>query len=161
MRYMVREKIFHLGEDNDITDDQGRPVLRVDGKALSLRSTMSVLDLAGNEVASVHRKLVSAMPQYEVDLPGTGTAVVHRRFSNPLRPKWTIEWPGQEPLELRGNLLGHDFTVQRGGTTVATVSKAWVSWSNTYGVDVAPGENDLLILCSVLALEAEADRQRN
>src|SRR5579884_3613888 len=107
MRYLVREKFFAVGEDNDITDENGQPVFRVDGKALSLRNLMTVYDMSGNQVAQVHRKLVSAMPQYEVDLAGAGTAVVHRRLSNPFRPKWTIELAGQPEMEMQGNFTGH------------------------------------------------------
>ena len=60
MRYQVREKIFRLGEDNDILNEAGQPVLQVDGKVLSLHGLMLVNDLAGTEVARVSRKLVVA-----------------------------------------------------------------------------------------------------
>jgi uncharacterized protein YxjI len=43
---------------------------------------------------------------------------------------------------------------------VATVSKAWISLTDTYGVDIAPGENDLLILATFLALDLTADEER-
>jgi len=29
--YVIRERLFRLGEDSDITDEAGRPVLHVDG----------------------------------------------------------------------------------------------------------------------------------
>ena len=160
MRYTVREKFFRLGEANDINDEAGNPVYRVDGKLMSLRNLMVVNDLQGNEVARVHRKLAAWMPRYEIDLAGVGTAVLRRRLSNPLRPKWSIAVPGQADMQLSGNLLGHDFTMQRGTATVATVSRAWVSMTATYGVDVADGENDVLVLCVVLGLEADQQRAR-
>ena len=160
MRYTVRERLFRLGEDNDIRNENGQPVLQVDGKALSLRNLMIVMDMSGNEVARVHRKLVSMLPQYEVDLVGRGTAVVHRRLSNPFKPAWRITLEGQPEMELKGNLVGHNFTIQRGDAVVATVSKQWVTLASTYGVDVAPGEDDLLVLCTVLALEAEQEQEK-
>ncbi|MBV8195968.1 MAG: LURP-one-related family protein [Candidatus Dormibacteraeota bacterium] len=160
MRYTIREKFFRVGEDNDINDESGAPVYRVDGKALSLRNLMLVSDMQGNEVARVHRKLVSMLPRYEIDLAGVGTAVLHRKFSV-LHQTWSLTVPGQDDMQLSGNLLQHDFTVQRGPAVVATVSRAWVSLTATYGVDVAPGENDLLVLCVVLALEAEEQQERH
>ena len=33
--YVIREKMFRLGEDSDITDESGQPVLQVDGKIMS------------------------------------------------------------------------------------------------------------------------------
>jgi hypothetical protein len=46
MRYVIRERFFHLGEDSDITDEQGRPIYHVDGKILSLRNTLSALAIS-------------------------------------------------------------------------------------------------------------------
>jgi hypothetical protein len=42
MKYQVREKIFRLGEDNDILNEAGQPALQVDGKVLSLHGLMLV-----------------------------------------------------------------------------------------------------------------------
>ena len=160
MRYMVRERLFRLGEDNDILDEAGNPVYQVDGKALSLHNLMIVNDLQGNQLAQVSRKLVSLMATYEVSFAAGGGAEVHQRFSSPLHPKWTIAVENGPTLEMTGNLLGHDFRITQDGAPVATVSKAWVSLTDAYGVDIAEGQNDLLILCSVLALESEQDRNR-
>jgi uncharacterized protein YxjI len=49
--YLVRERLFRLGEDSDITDEYGRPVLHVDGKMLSLRNRLVLRDPDGREVA--------------------------------------------------------------------------------------------------------------
>ncbi len=154
MRYVVREKFFRLGGDNDILDEAGQPVLRVDGRALSLRDLMVVYDLNGAEVARVTRKLISMLPRYEVVFPNGSNAEVKKEFS-PLHQRWTISVNGVDTFELRGNFLQHDYTFHDGGSSVAVVSKKWVSLTATYGVDVAPGGNDLLVLCTVLALEAE------
>ena len=117
-------------------------------------------DLQGNEVARVHRRLVALMATYEIDFPDVpGPTEVHRRFSNPLRPKWTISQPGQPDLTMTGNFFGHDFSIEKDGQEVASVSKKWVSLTDSYGVDIADGQNDLLILCGVLALEAEQARR--
>jgi uncharacterized protein YxjI len=43
---------------------------------------------------------------------------------------------------------------------VATVSKHWFSMRDTYAVDVAAGQDDLLILASVLALDLAEDQER-
>jgi uncharacterized protein YxjI len=160
MRYQVREKIFRLGEDNDILNESGQPVYQVDGKVLSLHGLMLVNDLSGNQVGQVSRKLVALLASYEITLAGGVSAEVHQRFSGPFHPKWTISVAGGTDMEMTGNFAGHDFTLTENGQTVATVSKAWISLADSYGVDIVDGQNDLLILCSVLALEAEQDRSQ-
>lgn len=158
MRYVIRERFFHLGEDSDITDDSGRPVLHVDGKVLSLRNTLVLRDISGNEVARVERKLLTIGTRYEISVRGQEIAEVRKQFFTPFREKYTIDIPGPNDLELSGNLLDHEFTVDRGGQTIATVSKQWFTLRDTYGVEIAPGEDDVLILASVLALDLAEDR---
>src|SRR6516164_5935118 len=64
--YVIRERLFRLGEDSDITDEAGRPVLRVDGKVLSLHHRLILRDPAGREAGQVHRKLAALRPAYEI-----------------------------------------------------------------------------------------------
>ena len=160
MRYVIRERFFRLGEDSDITDESGQPVLRVDGKVLTLRDRLVLRDPAGNEVAQVQRRLLALRPVYEIAVGGREVAEVRKHFFTPFRDRFTIDLPGPDDLEMEGNLFDHEFTIRRGGQTVATVSKRWFTLRDTYGVDVAPGEDDLLILASVLALDLAEDRER-
>jgi uncharacterized protein YxjI len=158
--YLIRERFFRLGQDSDITDDTGRPVLHVDGKVLTLHDRLVLRDLEGNEVAQVHRKLVSLRPSYKVTVGGQEAAEVRKHLFTPFGDRFTIDVPGPDDLEMRGNLFDHEFTIQRGDQTVATVSKRWFSMRDTYAVDVATGEDHLLILASVLALDLAEDRER-
>ena len=160
MRYVIRERFFRLGEDSDITDESGRAVLHVDGKVLTLRDRLVLRDPAGREVAQVHRKLIALRPIYEIAVGGREVAEVRKHFFTPFRDRFTIDIPGPEDLEMTGNLLDHEFTIRRGDQTVATVSKRWFTLRDTYGVEVAEGEDELLILASVLALDLAEDRER-
>jgi len=160
MMYLIRERFFRLGEDSDITDEQGQLVLHVDGKVLSLHNRLVLRDPAGREVAQVHRKLVALRPTYQISVAGQEAAAVRKHFFTPFRDRFTIDVPGPDDLEMEGDLFDHEFTIRRGGQTVATVSKRWFSMRDTYAVEVAPGQDDLLILASVLALDLAEDQER-
>ena len=160
VRYVIKERFFRLGEDSDIADESGRPVLHVDGRVLTLRDLLVVRDPAGREVARVHRKLIALRPTYEVSVGGHEVAEVRKHLFTPFRDRFTIDVPGPDDLEMTGDLLDHEFTIRRGDRTVATVSKRWLTLRDTYGVDIAPGEDELLILASVLALDLAEDRER-
>jgi uncharacterized protein YxjI len=158
--YLIRERMFRLGQDSDITDETGRPVLHVDGKVFSLRNRLVVRDPSGREVAQVQRKLAALRPTYQISVGGEKIAEVRKQFFTPFVDRFTIDIPGPDDLEMTGDLFDHEFTVQRGGRTVATVSKRWFSMRDTYAVDIAPGEDDLLILAGVLALDLAQDQER-
>jgi uncharacterized protein YxjI len=151
--YLIRERFFRLGEDSEITDEHGRPVLQVDGKVLR--------DPEGREVAQVQRKLVAMRPTYQISIAGQEAAEVRKRLFTPFGDRFTIDVPGPDDLEMEGDLFDHEFTIGRGGQTVATVSKRWFSMRDTYAVEVAAGQDDLLILASVLALDLAEDQERS
>jgi uncharacterized protein YxjI len=160
VRYVIRERFIRLGEDSDVTDEAGRPVLRVDGQVLTLRDTLVLRDPAGQEVARVQRRLLALRPTYEITAGGRELAEVRKHFFTPFVDRFTIDLPGPDDLEMQGSLLDHEFTIRRGGRTVATVSKRWFTLTDTYGVEVAAGEDPLLLLACVLALDLAEDRER-
>jgi uncharacterized protein YxjI len=72
-----------------------------------------------------------------------------------------VDIPGPDDLEVQGNFLEHEYTIARGGQVIATASKRWISLTATYGVDIAPGQDDVLILASVLALDLVEDEEHD
>jgi uncharacterized protein YxjI len=157
--YVIRERMFRMGEDSDITDEAGQPVLHVDGKVMSLHNRLVLSDPAGREVGQVHRKLVALSPTYEITIDGKDVAEVRKHLFTAFHERFTIDVPGAGDMEINGDLLSHEFTIDRDGQTVATISKRWLTVTTSYTVDVAPGEDDVLILASVLALDLAMDAE--
>jgi uncharacterized protein YxjI len=151
--YLIRERLFDLGDDFEITDEDGRPVYHVDGKVLSVRDRLVIEDQAGQEVASVHRQLIALRPKYTISIGGQKAAEMRKKLFTPFVDRYTIDIPGPHDLELRGNLLDHEYTVERDGREVASVSKKWFTFRDTYAVRIVEGEDDVLILAGVLALD--------
>jgi uncharacterized protein YxjI len=160
MRYLIREKLFRLGEDSTIMNEAGQPILEVDGKVLSLHNRLIMRDMYGNEVANIHRRLIALRPTYEITRGGQELAEVRKRLISPFVDRFVIDIPGPNDLEIIGSIFEHEFTIKRGRQVVATASKRWFTLRETYGVDIAPGQDDVLILASVLALELAEDRER-
>jgi uncharacterized protein YxjI len=157
-RYLIRERLFKFGQDSDVTDEAGQLVLRVDGKVLHDR--LKLRDPSGQEVAEVRHKLISFRPTYRVIIGGEKAAEVRKHFFTPFGDRFVIDVPGPDDLEMTGNLLDHEFAIKRGGETVATASKRWFSMRDTYAVEIAEDEDELLILASVLALDLAQDREQ-
>lgn len=157
--YVIREKFFSIGDDFDVLDEHGTKLLHVDGKALSVRNKVVIEDPAGNEVASVHRHLVATRPTYEITIGGEKAAEVRKKLFTPFREKFTVDVPGPDDLEMSGDLLDHEYVIERGGVEVAAVSKRWLTVRDTYAVQVAAGQDPLLVIGSVLALDLALARE--
>ncbi|WP_327010834.1 LURP-one-related family protein [Dactylosporangium sp. NBC_01737] len=159
--YVIKERFFDVGDDFDITDDSGRVVLHVDGKVLSLRDKFVIEDPHGAEVASVHRQLIALRPTYQIEIGGEKAAEVRKKLFTPFREKFTIDLPGDDDLTMTGDLFDHEYTVERDGREVASVSKRWLSIRDSYAVRIADNENHVLILAAVLALELATQREKD
>ena len=153
MRYVMRQKILSLGDDFTIKDGDGRDVLYVDGKVLSLGDKLIFKDGEGREVARVTERLLSIGPAWEVSRDGRPYATVKKSLFSILHCKFTVDVPGPDDLEARGNLLDHEYIFTRDGQVVAEVSKKWFSWTDSYGVDVAEGEDDVLLLACAVVID--------
>ena len=160
MRDLIREKFFRRGEDSTITDASGRAVIQVDGKVLSLHHTLVLRDMRGNELATVKKKLIALGQTYVITRQGQEVASVHKKIISPFVDRFTVDIVGGEELHVTGSIFEHNFTIKRGEQVVTAVSKQWISLTDTYGVDIAPGQDDLLLLTTVLAIDLTEDEER-
>jgi uncharacterized protein YxjI len=144
------EKLVSIGDDFFIQNDFGQRVFKVDGKALRLRDTLIFRDMQGNEVCKIQARIARIRDSMEVEGPdGRRVAMVHKALITPLRDRYTIKVEGGPDLEVQGNILAHEYRIGN----VATVSKKWFRVRDSYGVEVAPGQNDVLILAATVCID--------
>lgn len=153
MRYMVRQKLFSIGDDFWVTDEQGDQVFLVDGKALRLRETLELKDRSGAVVATVRKKLLAVRDTMQIERGGQVIATVRKAVFSPLRHRSTIDLADGSQLEAVGNLFDKEFEILAGGQPLARVSRAWFRLRDTYGVEVAPGQDDALFLAIAVCLD--------
>jgi len=78
----------------------------------------------------------------------------------PLRERWEVKVEDGPDLRVQGNIVDHEYTIERDGQPVAEVSKRWFRVRDSYGVEVAPGENDILILATAAVIDTMAHPAR-
>ena len=152
-RFRMRERFFDLGEDFTVEDEAGRPAFRVDGKVLVLRKTFVLEDLDGRPLATIREPLVSLRDTVVIDRPGRPSATVKRAFLSLLRPRFHVEL-AEGDLEVVGDIIGHEFTIRGERGVVARISRSWFRVRDTYGVEVAPGEDAAMMISIAVALES-------
>jgi uncharacterized protein YxjI len=153
MRYLVREKVFSIGDDFWVTDARGNKVFLVDGKAMRLRETFELKDASGAVVATVRKRLLAARDSMDIERDGTVIATVKKALISPLRHRSVVELRDGGELEAVGNVLDKEFEIRSGGTALAQISRSWFRMRDTYGVDVAPDQDDALILTVAVCLD--------
>lgn len=159
MRYMMKEKFWSIGDEFTISDLNGTPHFWVKGQAFSWGDKLSFQDMQGNELAFISQKLFSFMPRYEIYRRSELFAQVTKEFSW-FNKEFLLDVPGPNDYQINGNFWAHEYTFQRAHGNVARVSKEYFSWSDTYGVDIADGEDDIAILCAVLVIDQVLDDEQ-
>lgn len=149
MRYVLKQKFWSWGDDFTIRDERDHAVFQVDGRAFSWGDKLSFQDTNGNELAFIRQKLLSWGPTYEIESQGRLVAVVKKHLFTFFRCKFTVDVPGPDDLEARGDFLDHEYSFERGGRTVATVSKQWFRLTDTYGVEIE-GDDELILASAVV-----------
>ena len=153
MRYIMKQKLFCWVDDFCIKDEHEREVFFVDGKAFSFGDKLSFQNMAGNELAYISQRLLTWGPTYEIYRGERLAAVVEKKLFTFFHCQFTVDVPGPDDLAAEGDFLDHEYGFTRQGREVAAVSKRWFSWTDTYGVDIAEGEDDVLILASSVVID--------
>lgn len=156
-RFRMRERLVSLGDDYWIEDEARQRVYRVDGKALRLRDTLDFEDLAGNRLCRIQARALRLRDSMAIERPdGLRLALVHKALVSPLRERWKVDVDDGPDLRVQGNILDHEYDIERDGDTVAEVSKKWFRLRDTYGVEVSPDVDPVLVLAVTVAVDAMA-----
>lgn len=156
-RYKIRQKLISIGDDFWIENQKGQRVFKVDGKALRIRKTLVFEDMNGKKLAQIKERLLSIKDTMVIeDADGRDIASVKKALIAPLRDKWNVNVRGGEDLVVQGNILDLEYSIKQGRKKVAEVSKKWFSLTDTYGVEIASGQNDILILAVAIAIDMMA-----
>ena len=155
-RYTMRQRLVSIGEDFDITDENGNLAYRVDGKVMRLRETFVIEDPRGREVATIRERKLALHDSMNVLRGGTTIATVRKARFAPFRNKFTIEVVGGRDMVAQGDILHHEYEIRRGGDAVARISKRRFAMSDTYGIEIAPGEDEGIVLAVAVAIDEVA-----
>lgn len=161
MLYIMKQKLFSWGNDFAIKDQAGNDVFFVDGKVFTLGNQFSFQDMAGNELAYIRQKLLAWGPTYEIHCDNQLAAMVKKELFTFFHCSFIVDVPGPDDLQCQGNFLEYEYEFRRGDDMVARVSKQFFSWTDTYGVEIADGEDDLLLLASTVVIDMCCHDSRN
>ena len=80
-------------------------------------------------------------------------ATVRKKLIKPLRERFKVELADGGEYDVKANIVDHEYTFERDGHDVASVSKRWFRIRDSYGVEVGPTENEVLVLAVTVAID--------
>ncbi|GAA2811052.1 LURP-one-related family protein [Kitasatospora sp. CM 4170] len=159
MRYLVREKLFAIGDDYWIEDERGNKAFLVDGKVLRLRHTFELKDADGRVVAVVREKAFTVRDAMRIEnADGDTVATVREKLFTPFRDKYRVELAGGGELEIHGDLIDKDYRIEdEHGAELARISRKWFRIRDSYGVEIADGADTALLLAVAACVDHLAE----
>jgi len=156
-RYKIHQNLISIGDDFWIENAEGEKVFKVDGKVLRIRKTLVFEDLNGNTLCTIKERLLTIRDTMTITGPdGEQLAVIKKALITPLRDRWSVNVKNGPDLDVQGNIFDHEYSIKQGWNKVAEISKKWFRLTDTYGVEIDPGQNDILILAVAIAIDMMA-----
>jgi uncharacterized protein YxjI len=151
-RYQMREKMFSIGDDAWIENEAGEKAFKVNGKAMRIRDTFILEDAQGHEVAKIQERKLHVRDTMAIERDGRKIAEVHKRLVG-FRDHLKVDLDGGEEWKIHGNLVDHEYEIEAHHGKIAEISRKWFRVRDTYGVEIAPDQDDALILAVTVAVE--------
>ena len=151
MQLYIKQRVFSWSDTYDVFDENGEPRYYVRGEVFSLGHQIHVYDkLSGKEVGSIHQRLLTLLPKFEIVINGNLVGNISREFSF-LRPRYHVDF---QNWEVEGDFLGWDYTARKGDITVLTVTKELFTWGDAYVLRYENPANEIPGLLLTLAIDA-------
>ncbi|WP_106399061.1 LURP-one-related/scramblase family protein [Actinocorallia populi] len=157
MRYRVQDRVFSIGDDSWIEDEQGRRAFLLDGRTLRVRRTYELKDGTGEVLLVIRKKIIALRETMVVERDGAAVARIHRKVKL-VRDRFRVDLEDGGEWTVTGDFLDKEYEIDRDsdGARVARVSRRWLRLRDTYTVDVSDGFDVPLVLAAAVAVDALA-----
>ena len=149
MKLYIKEKVFSWGDKFTVKDAYGEDKYIVEGEVFTFGKKLHVYDRSGREVAFIKQEVWSFLPRYYVFCGDRQIAEIKKEFTF-LFPRYTIEGLG---WEIDGSFMAHDYQITKRGRKIVTISKEWMTWGDSYELDIADPADELVALAVVIAID--------
>ena len=150
MKLYIKQKVFSWSDLFTVKDSYGADRYYVEGELFSWGKKLHVYDMAGNEVAFIQQKVFSFLPRYFVYVNGEEIAEIVKEFTF-LFPRYSIEGLG---WDIEGSFIAHDYEITQDGRPIVTITKEWMTWGDSYELDITDSRDEIVALAVVLTIDA-------
>ena len=157
MKLYMKEKVFSWGDRFTVKDENGWDKYFVQGEVFSLGKKLHILNIHDEEVAFIQQRLLTLMPRFTVFMGGREVAQIRKEFTLFFQ-RYVIDGLG---WEVEGSILAHEYEIRKNGRTIVRISKEWLTWGDSYMLDIADPADELIALAVVLTIDCVAEAGNN
>ena len=156
MKLHLKQKVFSFVGHFTIKDDQGQDRYSAQSEVFSWGKKYHVYNQYEEEVIFIQEKVFSFLPKFYISIHGQEVGYIEKKFTF-FRPKYELVAHG---WEIEGDWTSHHYDISHLGKRIATIRKAWVTWGDSYYVDIQDDQHELMCLAIVIAIDCVLDSQQ-
>jgi uncharacterized protein YxjI len=149
MKLYMRQKVFSWADRFTVKDEYGQDRYFVKGELFSLGKKLHVCDQSDRERAYIHQKVFAFMPRFSVYIDGQKVAQIVQKLTF-FKQRYVVEGLG---WEVSGDFWAHNYDIRENGRLIVQIHKQWMSWGDSYELEIADPSRELLALAVVLAID--------
>ena len=157
MKLYIKQHVFTWGDKFSIYDEAGNEKYYVEGEVFTLGTKLHLYDLMGQELAFIEQEIFTFLPKYHISRNGMQIAEVVKEFTF-FKHEYTVNGLG---WNVHGDFWDHEYEIADNGRTVASVSKEWMTWGDSYEISFGAEVDEVAALAVVLVIDACIAAQNN
>jgi uncharacterized protein YxjI len=156
MKLLFKQRLFSWFDSYDIYDEHGETLFTVKGQ-LAWGHTLHISDKSGMHIATLKQRVLTFLPKFDIYLGDQCVGSIMKQFTL-FKPSFSVDCNG---WHVEGNFWEWDYKILSGNHVVATIEKQLLNWTDTYIIDIGDGNDCLMALMVVLAIDAVKCSQDN
>jgi uncharacterized protein YxjI len=151
MKLYIKQKVFTFADRFTVKNEAGADVYTAVGELFTLGKKLNIFEGTNTHIpaARIEQKVMSWTTRFSIILRGNHVTDMVRKvtlFSN----NYKLEGL---PWHMEGNFLGHDYRLMYAHHTIMQLSRKFISWGDSYELDIADNQDPLLCLSIALAVD--------
>lgn len=158
MNLLIKQRVFSWTDTYDVYDEFQNAKYYVKSEFFSIGHQIHVYECSTNrEIGVIHQRLISLLPKFDIELNGRLIGTVKKKFTL-FRPAYEVDYNG---WFIEGNFWGWNYSVMDGANQIIAINKEPLHWGDTYVLDFANPDHEIMGLLLVIAIDAANCSSRN
>lgn len=147
----IKQKIFSFADSYNVFDESLQPIYKVNSELLVFLSKIHLCDMFGNELFFIKKRFAFMLAEYEIYKGETLYAEIKQEFSF-FKPKLRVT-SSFGNYEIEGEFFAMDFRIIRDGMLLGAISKEWMTFGDSYKLEVENKEDAAFFTALVIAID--------
>lgn len=151
MKLYIKQQVFSFGDKYQVYDETGNVLYYVEGDIFTLASKLHVLNTKNEELFLIKKRLFTFLPKYDIYQGEEVIASADKRFTF-LSSRIDISSKYGD-FTIDGEVFAHDFSIYQDGNVIASIQKKWLSWGDTYEIEILDNQNVDFFVALVITID--------